>query len=71
MQCWFLADCVEQHMPSPSRTVFCRRRWQYLEVSLPRLLRYVQSGQLMPSHIVRRNQMFSAQILRAFKRARY
>jgi excisionase family DNA binding protein len=43
---------------------------EYLEVSVPTLRRYVQSGKLVPSHVVGRNQMFSAQILRAFKRSR-
>ncbi len=43
---------------------------EYLEVSIPTLRRYVQSGKLMPSHTVGRNQMFSAQSLRAFKRNR-
>jgi len=43
---------------------------EYLEVSLPTLRRYVQSGKLVPSHVVGRNQMFSAQTLRAFKRSR-
>lgn len=43
---------------------------EYLEISIPTLRRYVQSGKLMPSHVVGRNQMFSAQILRVFKRAR-
>ena len=43
---------------------------QYLEISVPTLRRYVQSGKLVPSHIVGRNQMFSAQTLRAFKRSR-
>lgn len=43
---------------------------EYLEISLPTLRRYVQSGKLMPSHVVGRNQMFSAQTLRAFKRTR-
>jgi len=41
---------------------------EYLEVSLPTLRRHVQSGKLLPSHVVGRNQMFSAQSLRAFKR---
>jgi hypothetical protein len=40
----------------------------YLEVSMPTLRRYVQSGRLVPTHIVGRNQMFSTQSLRAFKR---
>lgn len=43
---------------------------EYLEISAPTLRRYVQSGKLVPSYIVGRNQMFSAQTLRAFKRAR-
>lgn len=43
---------------------------EYLEVSIPTLRRYVQSGKLTPSHVVGRNQMFSAQTLRAFKRSR-
>ncbi|CAM8645252.1 SinI-like, DNA-binding domain [Burkholderiales bacterium] len=43
---------------------------EYLEVSLPTLRRYVQSGELVPSHAVGRNQMFSASTLRAFKRSR-
>jgi len=43
---------------------------EYLEVSVPTLRRYVQSGKLVPSHIVGRNQMFSAQTLRVFKRNR-
>ncbi len=43
---------------------------QYLEVSLPTLRRYVQSGKLVPGHTVGRNQMFAASALRSFKRAR-
>lgn len=43
---------------------------EYLEVSLPTLRRHVQSGRLVPSHVVGRNQMFSAQTLRTFKRTR-
>ena len=43
---------------------------EYLDVSVPTLRRYVQSGQLVPSHVVGRNQMFSALTLRAFKRSR-
>ncbi len=42
---------------------------EYLEVSVPTLRRYVQSGKLVPSHLVGRNQMFSTQTLRAFKRS--
>ena len=41
---------------------------EYLEVSVPTLRRYVQSGKLVPSHVVGRNQMFSAASLRSFKR---
>lgn len=43
---------------------------EYLEISLPTLRRYVQSGKLVPSCIIGRNQMFSAQTLRTFKRNR-
>ena len=41
---------------------------EYLEVSVPTLRRYVQSGRLKPSTVVGRNQMFSTADLRAFKR---
>ncbi len=43
---------------------------EYLEISMPTLRRLVQSGKLAPSHTVGRNQMFSAQVLRAFKRTK-
>jgi len=43
---------------------------EYLEISLPTLRRYVQAGKLIPSHVVGRNQMFSANDLRAYKRNR-
>lgn len=43
---------------------------QYLEVSLPTLRRYVQAEKLRPCHTVGRNQMFSAEDLRIYKRAR-
>jgi len=43
---------------------------EYLEVSVPTLRRYVQSGKLVPSHTVGRNHMFAANALRAFKRNR-
>jgi hypothetical protein len=43
---------------------------EYLEISIPTLRLHVQSGKLVPSHVVGRNQMFSAQILRAFKRSK-
>jgi len=48
-----------------------REAAEYLEVSVPTLRRYVQSGELVPSHTVGRNQMFSAQTLRMFKRDRH
>ncbi len=38
---------------------------EYLEISLPTLRRYVQAEKLIPSHVVGRNQMFSANDLRA------
>lgn len=44
---------------------------EYLEVSLPTLRRYVQANKLRPSHTVGRNQMFSAEDLRAYKRPRH
>lgn len=43
---------------------------EYLEISLPTLRRYVQAKKLIPSHVVGRNQMFSANDLRAYKRSR-
>ena len=43
---------------------------EYLEISIPTLRRYVQSGRLEPSYTVGRNQMFSADTLRTFKRNR-
>lgn len=43
---------------------------EYLEISLPTLRRYVQSGRLAPTDLVGRNQMFAPQALRAFKQAR-
>ena len=43
---------------------------EYLEISLPTLRRCVQAGKLIPSHVVGRNQMFSANDLRAYKRNR-
>ena len=43
---------------------------EYLEISIPTLRRYVQSGRLAPSYTVGRNQMFSADTLRTFKRSR-
>ena len=43
---------------------------EYLEISIPTLRRYVEAGKLVPSHVVGRNQMFSAQTLRTFKRGK-
>ena len=40
---------------------------EYLEVSLPTLRRYVQSGRLKPSHIVGGSQLFSTADLRRLK----
>ena len=40
---------------------------EYLEVSLPTLRRYVQSGWLKPSHVVGRSQLFSTADLRRLK----
>lgn len=42
---------------------------QYLEISMPMLRRYVQSGKLVPSHVIGRNQMFAPSALRVFKRS--
>ncbi|MDZ7641802.1 MAG: helix-turn-helix domain-containing protein [Desulfurivibrio sp.] len=43
---------------------------EYLEVSVPTLRRYVQSGKLKPVQVVGRSQLFSAADLRCFKRKR-
>jgi excisionase family DNA binding protein len=42
----------------------------YIEVSLPTLRRYVQSGRLLPVSVVGRSQFFDAVALRAFKHTR-
>ena len=42
---------------------------EYLVVSLPTLRRYVQAKKLRPCHTMGRNQMFSAEDLRVYKRA--
>ena len=42
----------------------------YIEVSLPTLRRYLQSGRLLPVSVVGRNQFFDAVALRAFKHTR-
>ena len=43
---------------------------EYLEVSLSTLRRLVQAGELPPTSVVGRSQLFSAQTLRSFKRSR-
>lgn len=43
---------------------------KYLEISMPTLRRYVQSGKLAPTQTIGRNQMFSTEALRAFKQVR-
>jgi excisionase family DNA binding protein len=40
---------------------------EYLEVSLPTLRRYVQSGKLKPSAVIGRSQLFSSTDLRLLK----
>ena len=42
----------------------------YIEVSLPTLRRYVQSGRLQPASVVGRNKFFDASALRTLKRTR-
>ena len=42
---------------------------EYLEVSIATFRRYVQSGKLSPSNVVGRNQLFSTQALRTYKRS--
>jgi excisionase family DNA binding protein len=41
---------------------------EYLEVSIPTLRRYVQSGKLRPIQVVGRSQLFDAADLRSLKR---
>jgi excisionase family DNA binding protein len=41
---------------------------EYLEVSVPTLRRYVQSGKLRPVQVIGRSQLFDAADLRSFKR---
>ena len=41
---------------------------EYLEISLPTLRRYVQSGKLKPSQVIGRNPLFATSELRQFKR---
>ena len=40
---------------------------EYLEVSLPTLRRYVQSGKLKPATVIGRSQLFSSTDLRLLK----
>ena len=40
---------------------------EYLEVSLPTLRRYVQSGKLQPTTVIGRSQLFSSSDLRLLK----
>jgi excisionase family DNA binding protein len=40
---------------------------EYLEISLPTLRRYVQSGKLKPSAVIGRSQLFSSSDLRLLK----
>ena len=40
---------------------------EYLEISLPTLRRYVQSGKLKPAQMMGRNQLFSTADLRRLK----
>ncbi len=42
---------------------------EYLEISLATFRRYVQSGKISSSHVVGRNQFFSAKDLKSFKRS--
>ena len=42
---------------------------EYLEVSVPTFRRYVQGKKISPIHVVGRNQFFSAQDLKSFKRS--
>ncbi|MDA3902206.1 MAG: helix-turn-helix domain-containing protein [Desulfuromusa sp.] len=43
---------------------------EYLEVSVPTLRRYVQSGKLRPTQIIGRSQLFDASDLRTLKRSK-
>ncbi|QWD64407.1 helix-turn-helix domain-containing protein [Polynucleobacter sp. MWH-UH2A] len=40
---------------------------EYLEISIPTLRRYVQSGRLKPSNTIGRSQLFSSAELKLFK----
>lgn len=43
---------------------------EYLEVSVPTLRRYVQSGKLRPAQVIGRTKLFDASDLRALKRSK-
>jgi len=43
---------------------------EYLEVSVPTLRRYVQSGKLRPAQTIGRSQLFNASDLRLLKRSK-
>ncbi|MDY0186155.1 MAG: helix-turn-helix domain-containing protein [Desulfuromonadaceae bacterium] len=43
---------------------------EYLEISVPTLRRYVQSGKLRPAQIVGRSQLFNVADLRSLKRSK-
>ena len=43
---------------------------EYLEVSVPTLRRYVQSGKLRPIQVIGRSQLFDASDLRSLKRSK-
>jgi hypothetical protein len=61
----------EQVFGHLNKEMFCAKEADdYIEISLPTLRRYVQSGRLQPASVVGRNQFFDAEALRAFKRAR-
>jgi hypothetical protein len=61
----------EGHSASASEVaVRYRVLHQRATLPLPSLRRYVQANKLLPCHTVGRNQMFSAEDLRAYKRAR-
>jgi len=50
-----------------SETFSAEEAAEYLEVSLPTLRRYVQSGKLKPATVIGRSQLFSSTDLRLLK----
>ena len=42
---------------------------EYLEISVSTFRRYVQSGKIVPVHVVGRNQFFATNELKSFKRS--